>query len=45
MLLAAELYLHHRGIKKVYCAKLHHNNHQRCIFKCRYDEISKKKEK
>jgi len=31
MLAAAELYLHHRGIECVLCAKLHHHNGHRCI--------------
>lgn len=39
MLAAAEIYLRKKGLKQVYCAKLHHNNHKRCIFHCRYDEI------
>jgi aquaporin Z len=32
MLAAAELYLSHRGISRVACAKLHHDNCKRCIF-------------
>jgi aquaporin Z len=32
MLLAAELYLRWRGRDRVHCAKLHHQNEQRCIF-------------
>ena len=32
MLLAAEVYVRTRGISKVACAKLHHENSQRCIF-------------
>jgi aquaporin Z len=39
MLIAAELYVRLKGIRHVYCAKLHHNNEQRCIFNCRYPEI------
>ncbi len=39
MLIAAELYVRLKGIHHVYCAKLHHNNEQRCIFNCRYPEI------
>jgi aquaporin Z len=35
MLLAAELYVRRRGISKVFCAKLNHHNHKRCIF-CEY---------
>lgn len=32
MLLAAELYLRRHGPARVFCAKLHHRNEQRCIF-------------
>ena len=32
MLLAAELYVRRRGNAAVFCAKLHHQNDQRCIF-------------
>jgi aquaporin Z len=35
MLLAAELYLRARGARRVFCAKLHHQNKKRCIF-CEY---------
>ena len=34
MLLAAELYVRLRGAHRVFCAKLHHHNAQRCIFRC-----------
>jgi aquaporin Z len=34
MLLAAEAYLRLRGASAVRCAKLHHANAQRCIFRC-----------
>jgi aquaporin Z len=37
MLLAAELYLRLRGARAVHCAKLHHANAQRCIFRCGWD--------
>jgi aquaporin Z len=40
MLLAAEAYVRRRGITRVYCAKLHHANRQRCIFNCRYAELA-----
>ena len=40
MLLAAEIYVRTKGIKKVFCAKLHHENNKRCIFNCSYDEMS-----
>ncbi|MBI3795843.1 MAG: aquaporin [Deltaproteobacteria bacterium] len=36
MLAAAELYLHQHTIHKVFCAKLHHHNDKRCIFRCNY---------
>lgn len=40
MLLAAESYLRLAGAHKIFCAKLHHHNNQRCIFRCRFGEIS-----
>jgi aquaporin Z len=37
MLLAAEVYLRRHGVQQVICAKLHHQNSKRCIFKrCGY---------
>ena len=36
MLLAAEAYRRFTGPGSVICAKLHHANHRRCIFKCGY---------
>jgi aquaporin Z len=36
MLLAAECYLRLKGARGVLCAKLHHHNHKRCIFKCNF---------
>jgi aquaporin Z len=36
MLSAAQLYVSVRGVQKIYCAKLHHHNAQRCIFRCDY---------
>ncbi len=36
MLAAAEVYLRWRGHGAVLCCKLHHENDQRCIFRCRY---------
>ena len=41
MLLAAELYLRLRSAQAVYCAKYHHNNSMRCIFRCRYAELQR----
>jgi aquaporin Z len=34
MLLAAESYLRIAGARRVHCAKLHHQNGHRCIFRC-----------
>lgn len=36
MLLASECYVRWRGAHRVLCAKLHHENDRRCIFRCRY---------
>jgi len=36
MLLAAEVFVRVRGSRAVHCAKLHHQNAQRCIFRCGY---------
>jgi aquaporin Z len=36
MLLAAEARLRSRGLHSILCAKLHHENHERCIFRCGY---------
>ena len=36
MLLAAEGYLRVKGTGAVACAKLHHRNRYRCIFRCAY---------
>jgi aquaporin Z len=36
MLLAAEVYVRLRGARAVHCAKLHHQNPHRCIFRCGY---------
>lgn len=36
MLLAAETYLRAKGAGEVHCAKLHHQNSKRCIFRCGY---------
>ena len=40
MLLAAEVYLRVRGKHAVFCAKLHHANDKRCIFRCNYKAMS-----
>jgi aquaporin Z len=36
MLAAAQAYVATRGMQRVLCAKLHHDNSQRCIFRCSY---------
>jgi aquaporin Z len=36
MLLAAEVFVRARGAHAVWCAKLHHRNSKRCIFRCEY---------
>ena len=36
MLLATEVYVRMNGLQQVYCAKLHHQNSRRCIFRCNY---------
>ena len=40
MLLAAEVYLRLKGRHRVFCAKLHHHNTKRCIFRCNFDQMS-----
>jgi len=39
MLLAAELYVRLHSLKAVHCAKYHHSNNKRCIFRCRFAEL------
>ena len=39
MLLAGGLYRLRRGAHSVFCAKLHHCNNKRCIFRCRFGEL------
>jgi aquaporin Z len=41
MLSAASLYTARFGDRAVKCAKLHHDNDQRCIFRCDYDRNGK----
>jgi len=36
MLLAAEVYKRVKGVRAVACAKLHHHNNKRCIFRCNF---------
>jgi len=40
MLLAGGLYRFRRGGHAVFCAKLHHHNGKRCIFRCKYGELN-----
>ncbi|HZQ69167.1 MAG TPA: aquaporin [Terriglobales bacterium] len=40
MLLASELYLRLRGKHAVFCAKMHHDQHTRCIFRCNYKNLN-----
>lgn len=39
MLAAAGLYRLGPGIRRVYCAKLHHHNNKRCLFHCNYGDL------
>ena len=39
MMLAAQVYLWRRGKDAVFCAKLHHDNDKRCIFRCNYQTL------
>jgi aquaporin Z len=39
MFLASEFYVRMRSVNDVYCAKYHHNNNKRCIFRCRFAEL------
>lgn len=39
MLLAADVYQRLQGRTRVFCAKLHHHNSKRCIFRCNFDEL------
>ncbi len=40
MFAAALVYSRWRGAHRVFCAKFHHHNSQRCIFRCRYGELA-----
>jgi aquaporin Z len=40
MLSAGQLYRHFRGAHRVFCAKYHHHNDKRCIFRCNYGAIN-----
>ena len=39
MFLAGQIYKFQRGAHAVFCAKLNHHNHMRCIFRCRFAEL------
>jgi aquaporin Z len=39
MLSAGQVYRHWRGAQRVFCAKYHHHNMQRCIFRCNYGAL------
>ena len=39
MLAAGQIYRHWRGTHRIFCAKFHHHNDQRCIFRCNYGAI------
>ncbi len=39
MLAASLVYVRLVGSRRVFCAKLHHHNSQRCIFRCRFHEL------
>jgi aquaporin Z len=39
MVLAGQVYRLWRGSRKVFCAKLHHHNNKRCIFRCNYSGL------
>ena len=43
MLAAAEVYVMLRSVRAVHCAKYHHNNSKRCIFRCRFAELENSK--
>jgi aquaporin Z len=40
MLAASQAYLWLRGAGRVHCAKLHHDNSERCIFRCRWGDLA-----
>jgi aquaporin Z len=40
MLAAAEVYVRLNGEQAVLCCKLHHENGERCIFRCRYRDVA-----
>lgn len=36
---AAQLFRFRHGLHRVFCAKIHHHNGERCIFRCNYGEL------
>jgi len=40
MVSAGQVYRHWRGAHRVFCAKYHHHNDKRCIFRCNYGAIN-----
>jgi aquaporin Z len=42
MLSAAQLYVSIHGAHRIFCAKLHHQNAQRCIFRCNYAALAER---
>jgi aquaporin Z len=40
MMLAGQLYRMRVGGNSIFCAKLHHDNNKRCIFRCNYGELN-----
>lgn len=40
MFLAGQVYRFRHGVRAVYCAKLHHHNDQRCIFRCDFSQLN-----
>ena len=41
MLLAAEVFVRLRSLRAVHCAKFHHHNSKRCIFRCEFGLLTK----
>jgi len=39
MISAGQIYRHWRGAHRVFCAKYHHHNDKRCIFRCGFSQL------
>jgi aquaporin Z len=39
MVSAGQIYRHWRGAHHVFCAKYHHHNDKRCIFRCGFSQL------